>query len=39
MKVKHWLFLILALIGLLFVWHVYSGHGGSSGFKQGLGIG
>jgi hypothetical protein len=39
MKIKHWIFLILALIGLVFVWHIYSSHGGTAGFKQGLGIG
>ena len=39
MKLKHWVFLAFVVIGGLFVWHVYSGHGGVSGFKQGIGLG
>lgn len=39
MKAKHWIGVILVIIALLYVWHTYSGHGGVSGFKQGLGLG
>jgi hypothetical protein len=28
----------LIIIALLYVWHVYSSHGGVSGFKNGLGV-
>lgn len=38
MKVKHWLFLGFVVIGLLYVFHIYSSHGGVSGFKSGLGV-
>jgi hypothetical protein len=38
-KLKHWVFLAFVVIGLLYVWHTYSAHGGVSGFKQGLGVG
>lgn len=36
---KHWVIVGLVVVALLYVWHVYSGHGGFAGFKQGLGIG
>lgn len=39
MKLKHWVFVALILVGGLYVWHTYSQHGGVSGFKQGIGIG
>lgn len=39
MKVKHWIFLILVVVGLLFLWHNYQGHGGVGGIKSGLGVG
>ena len=39
MKFKHLVFVALLIIGGLYVWHIYSGHGGVSGFKQGLGVG
>lgn len=39
MKVIHWLFLILFVIGALFVWHNYQSHGGTNGIRQGLGFG
>jgi len=39
MKLKHWVALSLLLVGGLYVWHTYSMHGGTSGFKAGLGIG
>lgn len=38
MKLKHWIFLALLLIGGLYMWHNYSQHGGVSGFKSGLGL-
>lgn len=38
MKTKHWIFLILVLIGGLYIFHVYQGHGGVGGFKSGLGL-
>lgn len=39
MKVKHWLFLALILIGALYLFHNYSQHGGIAGVKSGLGLG
>jgi hypothetical protein len=39
MKVKHWIGLLFAVIGIVFVIHMYMGHGGTAGVKQGLGIG
>jgi hypothetical protein len=39
MKVKHWIFVILVFVGLLFLWHNYQGHGGLTGVKSGLGVG
>lgn len=39
MKVKHWIVIVLLLIGGLFLWHNYQGHGGFGGIKTGLGIG
>lgn len=38
MRSKHYLILALIAIGALYVWHVYSQHGGMSGFKSGLGV-
>lgn len=38
MKVKHWIIVILILIGALFLWHNYQSHGGVGGVKTGLGI-
>lgn len=38
MKVKHWIFLLLVLVGGLFVFHIITSHGGVSGFKSGLGL-
>jgi hypothetical protein len=38
MKLKHWVFLGLTAVGVLFVWHIAASHGGLSGFKSGLGI-
>jgi hypothetical protein len=38
MAVKHWIFLILVIIAVLFLWHNYSSHGGTAGLKQGLGV-
>lgn len=39
MKVKHWIFLILVVIGGLYLLHNFQGHGGSQGLKSGLGFG
>jgi hypothetical protein len=38
-KLKHWVFMALFLVGALFVWHNYSQHGGVAGVKSGIGIG
>lgn len=38
MKLKHWVFFGIFLIGALYVWHTYSQHGGVSGIKQGIGL-
>lgn len=38
MKLKHWVFLALVIVGALYVWHNYQGHGGVSGLKSGLGL-
>lgn len=39
MKLKHWVFLALILVGGLFLWHNYSAHGGVAGVKSGIGLG
>lgn len=39
MKIWHWLLLILAAVGAVYIWHNYRSHGGVSGVKQGLGFG
>lgn len=39
MKTKHWILIIFAVIGLLYVAHIMSAHGGVAGLKTGLGIG
>lgn len=38
MRLKHVLILALLAVGALYVWHIYSQHGGVSGFKSGLGV-
>jgi hypothetical protein len=38
MKVRHWIFLILVIVGGLFLLHNYMGHGGTAGVKSGLGL-
>lgn len=38
MKVRHWIFVGLALVGVVFLVHNYMSHGGVSGVKQGLGL-
>jgi hypothetical protein len=38
-KLKHWIFIALVLVGGLYIWHNYSQHGGTAGLKSGLGIG
>jgi hypothetical protein len=38
MRLKHWIGLGFVIVGILFVWHIYSSHGGVGGFKSGLGI-
>lgn len=37
-KLKHWLFVAFVIIGVLFLWHNYSQHGGVAGVKSGLGL-
>ena len=39
MKLIHWVFILLALMGLLFIVHNYMSHGGVAGVKQGIGLG
>lgn len=39
MKLKHWVFLAFVGIGVLYVLHIYTGHGGMTGFRNGLKIG
>lgn len=39
MKLKHYVFLALVLVGGLYLFHNYRSHGGVSGVKQGLGLG
>jgi hypothetical protein len=39
MKLKHWVFFALIVVGALFLWHNYSQHGGIAGVKSGIGIG
>lgn len=38
MKVWHWLFLILVVVGALYLFHNWQGHGGINGVKSGLGF-
>lgn len=38
MKVKHWIILLLVLIGGIYVFHIVTQHGGVAGFKSGLGL-
>ncbi len=38
MKVKHWIAIILVVIGGLYVLHNYQSHGGFQGVKGGLGF-
>lgn len=39
MKLRHWVFLSFILIGILYVVHMYTSHGGVTGFRSGLGLG
>lgn len=39
MKLRHWVFLALVAIAVLFLWHNYQMHGGVGGVKSGLGLG
>jgi len=39
MKLRHWVFLILIVIAVLFLFHNYTSHGGVMGIKQGIGFG
>lgn len=39
MKLKHWVFLALIIVGGLYLFHNYTQHGGVAGVKSGLGIG
>lgn len=39
MKVKHWIFVILVIVAVLFLAHNYMSHGGVAGIKNGLGVG
>lgn len=39
MKLRHWVFLGLLAIAVLFLWHNYQMHGGVGGVKSGLGLG
>jgi hypothetical protein len=38
MKVKHWIFLLLVVVGGLYILHNYTSHGGTTGLKSGLGL-
>ena len=38
MRLKHYLALALIAVGALYVYHMYSKHGGVAGFKSGLGV-
>lgn len=38
MKFKTVVFGALVLVGALYVWHIMSAHGGTAGFRQGLGL-
>lgn len=38
MGIKHYLALALIVVGGLYAYHIYSQHGGLSGFKSGLGV-
>lgn len=34
----HWLWILLIVVGILFILHNYQSHGGVAGVKQGLGF-
>lgn len=36
MKLKHWVFVLFALVGALYVVHIYTSHGGMTAFRSGL---
>ena len=38
MKFRHWIIIALLAVALLYIWHIYSSHGGVAGFKNGLGV-
>jgi hypothetical protein len=38
MRFRHLVIIALIIIALLYIWHIYSSHGGVSGFKNGLGV-
>lgn len=38
MKAKHYLMIALGVVGLLYVAHIMTQHGGISGFKSGLSV-
>lgn len=39
MRMRHWVILGFLVVGALFVFHIFSSHGGASGFMSGLGLG
>lgn len=39
MRLKHWVFIGFVLVGLLYVVHMFTSHGGMTGFTSGLGLG
>jgi hypothetical protein len=39
MKLKHWVFIALVVVGGLYLVHNYMSHGGIAGVKQGIGLG
>jgi hypothetical protein len=39
MKVKHWIVIGFAVVGIAVVLHVYMQHGGVSGLKSAVGMG
>lgn len=39
MRLKHWVLIGFVLVGLLYVVHMFTSHGGMTGFTSGLGLG
>lgn len=39
MRLRHWVVLGFIAVGVLFIFHLFTSHGGTQGFISGLGLG